>query len=251
MADPLPPPPPATHTVHLPPEQIPRYPPEIAKRMAALTRIQEQATTMTPETLSRRRRRSFCCLLALSLVSLAAVLSASTAAAMYLAFDFKSPEYTVLALAIRGLNNLTSTSEPISPEITVSIRAENPNGRVGIYYLDDGAAGVSCGGVELSGGRMAAFYQPRRSVAVVRVTLAGSGVELGGGNAAFLAALRSAERRQRVPLVVKVEEGVVFEVGSAKTWKMVIKLRCHVVVDALTEKAEIVDKKCGHAVRLW
>ncbi|CAA0841379.1 Late embryogenesis abundant (LEA) hydroxyproline-rich glycoprotein family [Striga hermonthica] len=250
MADPLPPPPPATHTVQLPhDEQIPRYPPEIAKRMAALTRIQERATTMEAEALIARGRRRFFCLFTLSLVSLVAV-AASAAAAMYLVFDFKSPEYTVLALAIRGLDNLTSSSAPISPEITVTIRAENPNGRVDIYYLNHGAAGVSCGGVQLSSGRMTAFYQPRRSVAVVRVMLAGSGVELGGG-AAFLTALRSAERRQRVPLVVKVEAPIVFEVGSAKTWKMVIRLRCLVVVDALAEKAEIFDKKCGHTVRLW
>ncbi|GER31707.1 late embryogenesis abundant protein [Striga asiatica] len=234
---PLPPdpvPPPATYIVQLPREQILRQPPpENAKKMAALTRRED------------RRRRSCCCL-ALYLIAVLVVLAAVSAVALYLVFDFKSPEYAVTAVAVRGVN-LTSPA-PISPGIAVSIRAENPNSKVRIYYLRDSAAGVYYGGVELSNGVLPEFCQPRRNVTVVRAALAWSGVELRG---AVVTALRNAQRRRTVPLAVRVEAPVRFKVGSAKTWEMMIELKCDVVLNAFSERAEVLFQKCDHSVRLY
>ncbi|CAA0824363.1 Late embryogenesis abundant (LEA) hydroxyproline-rich glycoprotein family [Striga hermonthica] len=229
---------PATYIVQLPREQILRHPPpENAKRMAALTRRED------------RRRRSCCrrcCCLVLCLIAVLVVLAAVSAVSLYLVFDFKSPKYAVTAVSVRGVN-LTSPA-PISPRIAVSIRAENSNSKVGIYCLRDSAAGVYYGGVELSNGALPQFYQPRKNVTVVRAPLAWSGVELRG---AVVTALRNAQRRRTVPLVVRVEAPVRFKVGSANTWEMMIELKCDVVLDSFTLRAEVLSQKCDHSVRLY
>ncbi|KAI3450105.1 hypothetical protein Pfo_006770 [Paulownia fortunei] len=192
-------PPPATYVVQLPREQILRYPPpENARKFQTLTR--------------RRNRRSCCrrcCCFTFCLLVLL---------------------YTVTNLAIKGMN-LTSAA-PVSPGFDVTIRAENPNGKVGIYYLKDSTVNVFYNDMKLSDGVLPAFYQPRKNVTVLQTALTGSDVIL-------------------VPFVVKTKVPVKIEVGSVKTWKITVKVKCDVVVDALNEMAKIMSKDCDYSVRLW
>ncbi|KAK6144151.1 hypothetical protein DH2020_020971 [Rehmannia glutinosa] len=229
-------PPPATYVVQLPREQIFRYPPpENARKLETLTR--------------RKNRRSCCrrcCCFTFCLLLLLIVAAAISAGVLYLVFDFKSPKYTVTNISIKGLN-LTSAA-PISPEIDVTIRAENPNGKIGIYYLKDSSVNVLYNDVKLSGGVLPAFYQPKKNVTVLQTPLTGSDIVLTG---AVRTALRNAQNRRRVPLVVNVEAPVKIRVGSAKTWEITAKVRCDVVLDGLNERAEIVSKDCDYSVRLW
>ncbi|XP_057782138.1 NDR1/HIN1-like protein 13 [Salvia miltiorrhiza] len=229
-------PPPATYVVRIPREQILRYPPpENAKKYDKLRR--------------GRNRRSFCCrccCFASCLLFLLIFAAAVSAGVMYLVFGFKSPTYTVTKVSVHGMN-LTSAS-PISPGFDVSIRAENPNGKVGIYYLKESAVNVLYDGVTLGYGVLADFYQPRKNVTVLRSTVAANDVVLGG---AVKTALRNAESLRRVPLVVSVEAPVKFKVGSVKTWEITAKISCDVVLDSLNERAEIVSKDCDYSVRLW
>ncbi|KAL0370260.1 UNVERIFIED_CONTAM: NDR1/HIN1-like protein 13 [Sesamum angustifolium] len=143
--------------------------------------------------------------------------------------------------------NLTSGS-PISPGFDVSIRAENPNGKVGIYYLKDSAVDVLYDNVKLSDGVLPAFYQPRKNVTVLETSLTGTNVAL---EAAVRRTLRNAQNQRRVPLVVNVKAPVKIKVGSTKTWEIAVKVKCDVVVDALNERAKIVSNDCHYSVRLW
>lgn len=229
-------PPPATYVVQLPREQILRYPPpENARKFQAL---------------SRRRNRGSCCrrccCFTLCLLVFLVIAAAVSAGVLYLVFRFKSPKYSVTNLAIKGMN-LTSAA-PISPGFDVTIRAENPNGKVGIYYLKDSAVNVFYNDVKLSGGVLPAFYQPRKNVTVLQTALTGSDVILGG---AIKTALRNAQNQGRVPFVVKTKVPVKIEVGSVKSWQITVKVKCDVAVNALNERAKIVSKDCDYSVRLW
>ncbi|PIN12927.1 hypothetical protein CDL12_14452 [Handroanthus impetiginosus] len=229
-------PPPATYVVQLPREQILRYPPpENARKF---------------QTLSRRKNRGSCCrrccCFTLCLLVLLVIAAAVSAGVLYLVFRFKAPKYAVTNLAIKGMN-LTSAS-PISPEFDITIRAENPNGKVGIYYLKDNSIEVFYNDVKLSEGVLPAFYQPRKNVTMLKTALTGSGVVVGG---AVETALRNAQNSGRVPFVVISRVPVKIKVGSVKTWKITVKVKCDVVVDEVNEGARIVSKDCDYRVRLW
>lgn len=229
-------PPPATYVVRIPREQILRHPPpENAKRYDKLRRSK-----------NRRSCCCRCCCFALCFLFLLIVGAAIAAGVMYLVFGFKSPAYTVTDVAVHGMN-LTSAA-PISPGFDVSIRAENPNGKVGIYYLKDSAVNVFYDGVSLGNGVLAEFYQPEKNVTVLRAALAGSDDPL---DVAVKTALRNAQSRGNVPLVLSVEAPVKFKVGSVKTWEITAKVKCDIVLDTLNEKAEIVTKRCDYSVRPW
>ncbi|KAL1558293.1 NDR1/HIN1-like protein 13 [Salvia divinorum] len=228
-------PPPATYVVRLPREQIFRYPPP--------------GNAVKYEKLSRDREgRRFCCrccCFTLCLLFLLIIAAAVSAGAMYLVFGFQSPTYTVTKVSVHGMN-LTSAA-PISPGFDVTVRAENPNRKVGIYYLKESSVNVYYDGVMLGYGVLPDFYQPRKNVTVIRATVAGSAVVLGG---AVKTKLRNAQSRGKVPLVLTVEAPVKFKVGPVKTWEITAKVKCDVVLDKFSDKAQIVCKHCDYSVRL-
>ncbi|PIN06897.1 hypothetical protein CDL12_20540 [Handroanthus impetiginosus] len=233
-SNPIPPPP--AYVVQLPREQILRYPPpENARKIEAFKRHKNRRSCC---------RRCCCCTLCLLLFLIVA--AAVSAGVMYLVFNFKSPKYTVTNISINGMN-LTSAA-PISPGFDVSIRAENPNGKVSIYYLNHSAVNVFYKDVKLSDGVLPAFYQPKKNVTVLRTSLRGSDVVFGS---AVKTALRNGQKQGKVPLVLNVEAPVKIKVGSVKTWEITVKVKCDVVVDALNKKANILSKDCDYSVRLW
>ncbi|KAG6397892.1 hypothetical protein SASPL_139342 [Salvia splendens] len=222
-------PPLATYVFRLPREHIFRHPPpENAAKYEKLRRDEE-----------RRSRRRRCCLLLFLLIIAAAV----SAAAIYLVLLSLSPSYTVTKIAVRGLN-LTSAA-PISPEFDVTVRAENPNHKIGIYYLKESSVKVYCDGEMLGYGVLPDFYQPRKNVTVVRATAGSFAVLLGG---AVKTELSNAQSCGRVPLVLTVEAPVKFKVGFVKTREITAKAKCDVVLDKLSDKAQILSKHCHTAL---
>ncbi|XP_073054545.1 LOW QUALITY PROTEIN: NDR1/HIN1-like protein 13 [Primulina eburnea] len=230
------PPPPATYVFQLPREQIFRYPPpENAKKFEALTR--------------RKSRKSCCrrcCCFTFCLLLFLVIAAAVSAGVLYLVFRFKSPKYTVTNIAIEGMN-LTSPA-PISPGFNVTIRAENPNGKVGIYYLEDSAVTVFFNDVKFSDGVLPVFYQPKKNTTMIHVTPTGSNVVIGG---AVRTALSNEQNQGTVPFVVRLKAPVKLKVGLAKTWKFTVKVKCDIVTNTLNENAKIVSTNCDYSVRLW
>ncbi|GER55015.1 late embryogenesis abundant protein [Striga asiatica] len=226
-------PPPATYVVQFPREQILRYPsPENARKFQTLAR--------------RRNRRSCCrrcCCFSLCLLLLLAVAAAISAGSLYLVFRFRSPRYTVTGLAARGLNVTSAAS--MTPGFDVAIGAENPNGRVGIYYLRGSSVNVLFDGVRLGGGALPVFFQPRRNVTALRTAVTGSRIVLGGD---VRTALRDGKNRRRIPFVVRVKAPVKFKVGTVRTWEITVKVKCDVVLDSLDEKARILSRDCDYTL---
>ena len=238
----LPAPQPGTYVVQMPKDKVFRVPPpENARLFQHYTRR------------ARRRARCSCARvcswLLLALVLLAAALAAS-AAVVYLVFKPRQPDYTLLSLAVSGLGgilgNASSTAAPapvaFSPEFDATVRADNPNGKIGVHYEGGGShVAVSYGGVRLADGAWPAFYQGPRNVTVLVATAKGLGIRF---SERLLGDIAAAGRLRSVPFDVDVKVPVRLQVGGVRTWAVPVRVRCAVVVDRLAADAKVVSKSC-------
>ncbi|RAL45942.1 hypothetical protein DM860_006096 [Cuscuta australis] len=225
-------PPPGTYIIQVPKEQVFRHPPPENARHSN----------------SPRRRRRRCVRLRVALCLLTALLAALALAAgvLYLVFRPESPSYAVSAVAIKGLN-LTSAS-PVSPEFDVTIRAENRNDKMGIYYRRGSSATVSHSGVDIGNGELPVLFQPSRNVTDFRVELKGSGIMLGS---AVRSSLIRQQRQGQARFKVNVRAPVKIKIGAVKTWVITVKVHCDVTVNALNEKPKLLSKDCNSSVKLF
>ncbi|KAJ8552072.1 hypothetical protein K7X08_028515 [Anisodus acutangulus] len=131
-----------------------------------------------------------------------------------------------------------TSSSPVSPEFDVTIRAENRNNKIGVYYRKGSSVTVVYSGVNLSNRELTAFYQPTNNVTVFKTALKGSNVMLEN---AVNTALRNEQMKGKVPFRVDIKVPVRVKVGAVK---------CDITVNALTEKSKIISEDCKYSVRL-
>jgi len=229
-------PPSGTYVIQLPKDQTYRIPPpENAQRYANYTRRKS------------RRCRCCCCLCWLiGILFTLIVLMAIAAGVFYLIVRPEAPKYAIDHVSVKGMN-LTSLST-ISPEFDVSVRADNGNNKIGIYYESDSSVEMFYRGVSLCNGVLPAFYQPSNNVTVFQTVLKGNGIELARSDQR---ALVNAVTKRSVPLTLKLRAPVKIKVGSVKTWKIRVKVDCDLTVDQLTAQAKIVRKDCSYGFDLW
>lgn len=242
---PPPRPPPGTYVVQVPKDKVFRVPPpENARLFDHYTRRAK-----------RRRGRScvrVCACLLAGAVALA-VLVAALAGIAYLVLRPKQPAYTVQALAVSGLAGLgNASSSPsagaFSPGFDATVRADNPNGRIGVRYEGGRSrVSVSYDGVLLADGAWPAFYQGPRNVTVFVARAKGSGIRFSQRVRGQMAA---AERLRSVPFDVDVEVPVRLQIGKVRTWAVPVWARCTVAVDRLAADAKVVSRSCDVKVRL-
>ncbi|KAK9280073.1 hypothetical protein L1049_013758 [Liquidambar formosana] len=229
-------PPIGTYVIQIPKDQIYRVPPpENARRFEKLTR--------------RKTRRSPCCCCLcwlLSFIALLVVLIAISAGIFYLVVRPKSPKYSVDNVSITGFN--ISSSLAISPEFDVTVRAENPNKKISIYYEKDSSVNIYYSDVKLCSGVLPVFYQPSKNVTVFQTALSGSGIVLGS---TVHETLVNAQNQGQIPFKLKLKAPVRIKVGSVKTWTITVKVSCDITVNKLTADAQILSKDCDFGVKLW
>ncbi|XP_059665061.1 NDR1/HIN1-like protein 13 [Cornus florida] len=228
--------PPSTYVIQVAKDQIYRYPPpENARRY---------------QSYSRQKPKHRCCCRCLcwtlGLAALLVVLLAVAAGVFYLVVRPELPKYSVNSIAIRGFN-LTSSSS-ISPEFDVTVRAQNPNDKIGIDYEKGSSVMVYYTDVHLCDGVLPAFYQPSNNVTVFETALKGSKVVL---SSAVHSALVAELKRKTVPFRLNLRAPVKVKVGGVKTWTITVKVKCDVTVDNLTAESKIVSKDCDISVKLW
>jgi hypothetical protein len=144
--------------------------------------------------------------------------------------------------------NLTSSLSTISPEFNLTIKANNGNEKIGIYYENNSNVEIFYRDTMLSNGVMPAFYQPSNNVTVFQMVLKGNDVELGRSDRSVLV---NAAAKRIVPLSLKLRAPVKIKVGSVKTWKIGVNVDCDVMVDQLTAHTKIVHKGCDYGLDLW
>ncbi|MED6168344.1 hypothetical protein PIB30_010673 [Stylosanthes scabra] len=229
-------PPPGTYVIKIPKDQIYRVPPpENARRFAKYSNKK-----------SKRRFSCCCCFLwFIGVIFFIALLIGSAAGVLYLVFKPKSPHYSIDNIGIKALNLTTAV---ISPEFNVTVRADNPNGKIGIRYETDSSAEIFFNDAKLCDGVLPAFYQPSKNVTVFMMPLKGNGIKLKSEDEK---ALVDGETKRQVPLNVKLVAPLRIKVGSVKTWKITVKVNCDVTVDRLTEQSKILSNKCNYQLDFW
>ncbi|MBA0745252.1 hypothetical protein Gogos_007832 [Gossypium gossypioides] len=227
---------PGTYVIQIPKDQIYHVPPpENAHRYEHLSKRKPRRSTC----------RSCCCCLLTTILAL--LLAAAIAAAViYFVFKPESPNYSVESVAIKGFN-LTSPS-PLSPEFDVTVRAHNPNDKIGIYYEKGSSVKVYYDDINLCNGALPAFFQPTNNVTLFKTALKGSEIEL---NNAVLRTLSDQQNKGAVPFSLKLRAPVKIKVGSIKTWKITVKVTCKITVDKLTAASKVVSNDCDDGVDLW
>jgi hypothetical protein len=232
---------PGEYVVQVPKDKVFRVPPpENARLFEHYTRR------------AKRRRRCSCvrvCTCVLAALLALAVLLAAAAGVMYLVFRPRRPSYTVQALAVSGLAGVGNASAPaaLSPGFDATVRADNPNGKIGVHYEGGKSrVSVSYDGVLLAEGAWPAFYQGPRNVTVLVAKAKGSGIRFSQSVRGQMAA---AERLRSVPFDVDVEVPVRLQLGSVKTWAVPAWARCTVAVDRLAADAKVVSRSCHVKVR--
>ncbi|KAL1816857.1 hypothetical protein ACET3Z_019431 [Daucus carota] len=227
----------STYVIQLPKDQIYRRPPpENAERMKKLAKT------------NRRRSNRLCRCLGYTLAAaiLLLILLGIAAAVFYFVYKPESPKYTVDSIAITGFN--LSSSRPISPEFDVSISANNPNDKIGIYYKKKSSVQVYYSDDRLSAGVLPVFYQPVNNVTVFKTALRGNNIVL---SRADHSELLTAQTQKKVPLKLNLKAPIKIKVGGVKTWTINVKVKCDLTVDSLTAKSKIVSKHCDYSVKLW
>ncbi|KAK7306752.1 hypothetical protein VNO77_44708 [Canavalia gladiata] len=229
----------ATYVVRIPKDQVYRVPPpENAHHYANYTR--------------RKYRRSRCCCCLcwfISIVFSLVVLLAIAAGVFYFVFRPKAPDYAIERVAVKGMN-LTSPSftAALSPEFDVTVRADNGNSKIGIYYEDGSSVEMFYNDARLCDGSLPVFYQPSNNVTMFEMVLRGNDIAL---TASDQTALVNDVAKRSVPLTLKLRAPVKIKVGSVKTWKITVSIDCDVTVDQLTAKARVVNKDCRYRLALW
>ncbi|XP_047327747.1 NDR1/HIN1-like protein 13 [Impatiens glandulifera] len=228
---------PGTYVIQIPKDQIYKYPPpENAHRQRLYAR----------KGISRRRTCRRCLCYTFGILALLVFLLGITAGILYLVFKPESPKYSIETVAIRGFN-LTSSSS-ISPEFDVTVRAENPNNKIRIYYQKGSAVTAYYSNVELANGVLPAFHQGSNNLTIFQTTLKGSGILLTG---AMNSEITAGAKEGKVLMKVNIRAPVKVKIGAVKTWKITVKVNCDVTVDSLTAAAKIVSRDCKYKVRLW
>lgn len=230
---------PGTYVVQVPKDQIYRIPPpENAHKYKLYTKRKA------------RKGGCRCCVCTiLAVILILALLLAVTGAVLYLIYKPKAPSYSIETVRVKGINlSSASTSATISPVFNITLKTQNNNGKIGVYYEQGSWIKIYHDGVNLCNGKLPSFYQPPKSVTVFSTELSGAGIVL---SKSARDKLLTEQKRAKVPLEIDVKVPVKIKIGSIKTWTISVGVSCDVTVNALTANAKVVSKNCKVSAKPW
>ncbi|PKU74161.1 NDR1/HIN1-like protein 6 [Dendrobium catenatum] len=178
----------------------------------------------------KKRGNCFCRCLCCSLLTLIIIIIAIAAAAgiLYLIFRPKLPSYSVDRLRITAFSIDPNFAARATFDLTVT--ANNPNKKIGIYYEDGSHLSVLYDDTTLCTGSFPVFYQGHRNKTTVTTVLDGQ-AQLGSQ---LFSALQQQQQTGSVPLRFKGDVPVKLKLGGLKLWKVTARVRCDLVVNSLT-----------------
>ncbi|KAG2311213.1 hypothetical protein Bca4012_025665 [Brassica carinata] len=224
------PPPPGTYLVQIPKEQIYRVPPpENARRY-------EDFSRRKPNRSACRR----CCCYSLAALLVLVTLAVVLVGIFFLVFRPHKPMFSVSEVSIAGIN-LTSSTSPVSPLITIKLRSKNVNEKLGLVYGGGNAAEILYDGIKLGNGEFTPFNQPAENVTVTVTTLRGSTIQL---SSSMREDLKESEKKGKVPFDLRIKAPFKFKVSAVTMWRMVVTVECKLTVDKLTSPATVITENC-------
>ncbi|KAI3418243.1 uncharacterized protein J3R85_013834 [Psidium guajava] len=195
-----------------------------------------------------RTRSRFCWCLCWTICLLVVLLLAvgASAAILYVIFQPKLPKYSIQKLRITDLR--LNVNMNLYAKFDVQITANNPNKRIGIYYVKGGWLAVRYDNDKLCQGSLPTFYQGHKNVTKLNVRLSG---ETKSGNT-LMNALQEQQQTGRIPLSLNVNAPVAVKLGRLKLRKVRILGKCLLVVDSLSTNnlVSIRASDCSYRLKL-
>ncbi|KAL8461257.1 hypothetical protein ACS0TY_031857 [Phlomoides rotata] len=140
------------------------------------------------------------------------------------------PSYTVEDLEVKAFGSQPDFT--FETQFLVTVKADNPNGNIGIIYGEDSSVNVLYDGTDVCSGKLPNFHQGPMNVTMMKVDLVGKS-EFGSG-------LQEAYRKSsQIPLLVMVRAPVRIVVGEYTLREMKVFVNCLLVVDNLAPNKKL------------
>jgi hypothetical protein len=197
------------------------------------------------------KRRSCCCKFfcwTISLLLLLVLIIAVVVGILFLVFQPKLPKFSVDKLQITQFN--LGTDDSLSSTFDVTVTARNPNKKIGIYYESGSDISGWYVDTKLCEGALPKFYQGHRNTTVLLLPLTG---QTQNATALVSALQQQQQETGNIPLSLKVNQPVRIKLGKLKLFKIKFRVRCTLVVDALTAnntEIKIQSSSCKFRLRL-
>ncbi|KAK6919539.1 Late embryogenesis abundant protein, LEA_2 subgroup [Dillenia turbinata] len=156
------------------------------------------------------------------------LITAALAAFLYFYLEPKAPRYNVTDFHVQEFKTQPDLS--LYTEFVVSVKADNPNKKLGFNYGKDSSIVVSYTDSPLCSGQFPAFYQGPSNVTMLNVVLKGKST-FGSG---LQQALMENRNSGRVPLLIKVKVPVTMVLEDFHFRKIDVVVNCSLVVSNLT-----------------
>lgn len=190
-----------------------------------------------------RKPRSPCCCCFAWLCSLLVFLIVALGIAaliFWLVVRPKLPDYEVTNVRLSGLET-SLLSGTVNTNVSFTLDTYNPNKRMGFYY-DDIDVRVEALGVVVGQGELPSFYQGHKNRTIIDGNLQSPQIALPTDKRD---ALLQASTDARLPLNVAVDVKTRIKVGSVKTSKIKVKVRCVVVTNPTLPDNQVISRKCS------
>lgn len=203
----------------------------------------------------RKHRRSCCCCCCLwtTFFIITIVLLAAIAGAIFwVLYRPQRPSFSVSSLQVSQFN-LTSTK--LVSKFNLTVIARKPNKKVTFFY-DPINISFSSDDVDIGSGSLPALTHGTKNVTTLKTVVSNSGQNL---DDSAVSALRSKlKNKKTLPLEIQLDTKVKVKVGSLKTKKVGIRVKCNgikitVPTGKSPTKATTSDVKCNVdlRVKIW
>ncbi|KMT01985.1 hypothetical protein BVRB_9g208570 [Beta vulgaris subsp. vulgaris] len=184
-----------------------------------------------PQPYPQRRSRGNCCIRFICCIyCLLFILIFFMAASLVLTYTFYKPKIPIYKLEDFSVTNFNMQPDMIiNAEFLVTIRAQNPNRKIGFIYGKGSTVIVTFEGSTLCSGNLPAFHQGHENVTMLKIPLAGK-VTFGPD---LNKALRDDKEQGRIPLMVQVNVPVTVVMDAFPMRQFDFHVSCHMTIDSL------------------
>ncbi|PIN12653.1 hypothetical protein CDL12_14740 [Handroanthus impetiginosus] len=145
----------------------------------------------------------------------------------------KIPYYNIENLEVKAFDLQPDFS--LKTEFVVTVRAENPNDKIGFVYGEDSSVNVVYSDSDLCNGKLPSFHQGHKNTTLMKVDLVGKSAFGSGLQEAFA----ESRKNHKIPLLVKVKVPVRVVVGEVPMREIKVFVNCSLLVDNLAPNKKI------------
>ncbi|KAK9272446.1 hypothetical protein L1049_002819 [Liquidambar formosana] len=226
-----------TYVVQVPKDQIYRVPPPENALIAE--RYRNPAT---------KRSQSCCCSRCLCVFIIILVLLVLTVGillgAFYLYLSPKNPEFSIAGVVVK--NRQSSSRQHSQPRYEISLKAKNPNKRMGVYYQGGGGASLAFKKQKIATGKFPALHQEAEHSSTVKVVLTGSDAAL---PLEIEKSMKDEKSKVPVSLALTMNVPVKMIIWMMKTWSMDMAVSCNFRVSTLAKGTRVLSQQCQTQVQ--